>query len=581
MPKENSPLTEGLIPAAESGVPAERWQHVHIITPLLETWRTLVALLAFVTYQNAEVLRDLYTNASEVRELMSADTSTIFGTVPVWGYAAAIVILFFMLISAYTYLSWKKKTFALGDDAVWLRSGLLQRQQRHARYERIQAVDIIHPFLGRIFGLGQLKIEVAGGANSHMKIGYLASDELEALRQRVLTLAAGKREGISDPGQMRLVSSDTAGSLGEEHSPGVPAHSMPLPAADDNQQKLTGPGALIPVEERPLYSVSLGLQLRALVRSSEVLTSAGILVIVFLGIIAVGVLTGEWAVFSALFAVAPIFLGLGGVLWAQVNKNFAFRAFATPEGIRIKRGMTEARSQSIPPKRVHAIEVSQPLLWRKPGWYKVRILQAGYAGENQKETYDFLLPMGGLSEAQLAMWLVVPDLGVDAPLELINAALQGNNAIADPYFHGVKRSVRWIDWFSWKRRAFAITKTVLITRDGWLRRRAIIIPFERLQSLSVHQGPLERKLGVATVNVETVPGNMDTRIHHVAVERALLLTPELIRLSAYRRSLDEPNTWNERMSGDLTPFESLHEQQAAIPSIPVETTSEQNTESYE
>lgn len=580
MPKETSNPTNNSIPAAESGVPAERWQHVHIITPLLETWRIIVALLAFVTYQNADVLRELYTNADEVREI-ATDTSTIFGTIPVWVYVTSIITVFFTVVIAYTYLSWKKKTFALGDDAVWFRAGLIQRQQRHARYERIQAVDIIHPFLGRIFGLGQLKIEVAGGANSNMRIGYLTSAELETLRQRVLTLAAGKREGVSDPGQMRRVSSDKAGSLEEENSSGAPARSTPLPAADVNQEKLNAPGALLPVEERPLYAVSLGLQLRALVRSTEVLTSVGILAALLLGIFVAGVMTGEWAIFSALFAVAPIIVGVGGVLWAQVNKNFAFRAFATPEGIRIKRGMTETRSQSIPPKRVHAIEVSQPLLWRKPGWYKVRILQAGYAGENQKETYDFLLPMGGLDEAQLAMWLVVPDLGVEAPLELINAALQGNNAIADPYFHGVKRSVRWIDWFSWKRRAFAITKTVLITRDGWLRRRAIIIPFERLQSLSVRQGPLEHKLGVATMNVETVPGNMDTHIHHVDAEKALLLMPELIRLSAYRRRAEEPSTWNERISGELTPFEEPDKQRPDAPSASSEIVQEQNMESYE
>ena len=82
-------------------------------------------------------------------------------------------------------------------DGVYLRSGILIKQLRIARLPRIQSVDIIHPLLGRVFGLGQLTVEVAGGSDSRIVIGYLTTARLDALRDRILDLAAGAAAGAA------------------------------------------------------------------------------------------------------------------------------------------------------------------------------------------------------------------------------------------------------------------------------------------------------------------------------------------------------------------------------------------------
>ena len=81
--------------------------------------------------------------------------------------------------------------FAVTDEAVHLRTGILFRQQRQARLDRLQAVDVVQPLLARLVGLAELKLEVAGGSGSAVSLAFLREADAEALRAELLALAAG------------------------------------------------------------------------------------------------------------------------------------------------------------------------------------------------------------------------------------------------------------------------------------------------------------------------------------------------------------------------------------------------------
>ena len=68
--------------------------------------------------------------------------------------------------------------------------------------------------------------------------------------------------------------------------------------------------------------------------------------------------------------------------------------------------------------------MTQPLIWRLFGWYRVEITQAGNAAHTQDEknkgmqvdvASDVLLPVGTRVEAIQAIAMAIPDLGVDDP----------------------------------------------------------------------------------------------------------------------------------------------------------------------
>ncbi|MBK0297088.1 hypothetical protein IAE22_35140, partial [Bacillus sp. S34] len=54
-------------------------------------------------------------------------------------------------------------------------------------------------------------------------------------------------------------------------------------------------------------------------------------------------------------------------------------------------------NETLPPGRIHAVSVAQPLLWRPFGWWDVRINRATNAGNgasNNQQVSSIVLPVG-------------------------------------------------------------------------------------------------------------------------------------------------------------------------------------------
>ena len=172
-------------PAASRDLPLPEnvtWHRVSVITPLLEGWKIVTGVLAFVTAQNLDELVRAY-------RFISEHGFSLGGQV---GYYLLGLIALIAVWVVLGLLSWWRRAYAVDADGVYLRSGILSRKLRTARLPRIQSVDVVHPLLGRIFGLGQLTVEVAGGRDSRIVIGFLTNRELQTMRDRILDLAAGQ-----------------------------------------------------------------------------------------------------------------------------------------------------------------------------------------------------------------------------------------------------------------------------------------------------------------------------------------------------------------------------------------------------
>jgi putative membrane protein len=76
-----------------------------------------------------------------------------------------------------------------------------------------------------------------------------------------------------------------------------------------------------------------------------------------------------------------------------------------------------------------------------------------------------------------------------------------------------------------------------------LVRQLTVIPHERTQSLSLRQGPLQRLLGLATVEVHSTKGVVKPVAHHLAVADAIELVNAQAARARQRRSLQTPEQW--------------------------------------
>jgi putative membrane protein len=80
---------------------------------------------------------------------------------------------------------------------------------------------------------------------------------------------------------------------------------------------------------------------------------------------------------------------------------------------------------------------------------------------------------------------------------------------------------------------------LVVSRSGWLTRRTHAAPHGRVQSLRLHQGPLLRRLRLATVYVDSPPGPVAVRLlYRDAAEARALLNREAVLARRARTAQD-------------------------------------------
>lgn len=245
-------------------------------------------------------------------------------------------------------------------------------------------------------------------------------------------------------------------------------------------------------------------------------------------------------------------------LWGRFNHDFNFSLAVSRVGLRLHGGLTQTYSRTLPPNRIHAVELTQPFMWRLKGWWRVEVLTAGVSGasegtdstgENKANfTADSLLPVGDWGQALYALWLVIPELASANPQALLNNMAYGvgtANPSGDHLWCAPGRT-RWLDPLLYKRNAVAVTDTAVLIRAGRFKRRLIVLTHERSQSLALSQGPFERLVDVANIKFDMVPGLIKPVIRHLDTGQARQLWAHQAHRARMRRAAEE--NWLGRVS---------------------------------
>ncbi len=536
------------------------WRRMHPVTPLLRGWKIIAAVLIIASTQLTGDVRG-------AARLLGGD-----GWVVLLGGFVAIALV----AVAWSFVSWRVTRYAVTDEAVHLRQGIVFRQQRQARLDRLQAIDVVQPLLARLVGLSELRLEVAGGAGSRVSLAFLRESEADALRAELLALAAGLRRpvaggvrptngtapGVAGPaGAVPYDASATAsggpGSSSYDPSVGPVAYwsqagsydpaagrlpsyadasySAPYPPASVSRRGAVTEPAFATAPEHMVYELPMPRLL-----GSIALSGGTVWFLLFIVAIVVMIVAG--APFEAIYSLVPMAFALVSFFWQRINGTATFRAATSPDGIRLRHGLLETRSQTLPPGRVQAVRLHQPVLWRGKDWWRVQVNVAGYAGDHEKEgTETVLLPVATRDEALLALWLVLPDLGVDDPRTAVQAGLVGTGE--DGGYTAAPRRSRWIDPIGWRRHGVLVTRRALLLRSGRFWRRLDVVPHERTQSLALEQGPLQRALDIASVAAHSVRGPVVPRIEHLDTAVAVALLQEQAERARHARRTAAPEQW--------------------------------------
>lgn len=480
------------LPGEEVGTTVEdgeqvQWRRVHRITPVLNAWKVAAVLLGITVWNQGDELAQL--------PLPVVQKALI---------VVGVIVLGAVIGLAYSAIAWRRTQYGIGEESIFLHSGVLWRQQRHVRLDRLQSVDVTQPLLARLFGFSSLKIESAGGAGSNLTLSYLTDVEAQRVRNEILARAAGVRR-----------TTPAASTDGSPAAPPVDAEAAP---------------------ERPLLELSGGRLIHSLVRSMGVVVA----VLLLVAVVVVIVVTQT---FQFVAGALPGVLGAAGYVWSRFAGEFSYRIAISADGIRLRHGLLEAKTRTVPPGRVQAISLSQPPLWRGKDWWRIRMNVAGYGGETE-DSVSVLFPVATTAEVQQILPLVIPDLGADRPLDVLHAGLTGSGGDED--FVTSPERARIFDPFTWRRNGIRVTRTAVLLRSGRWWRYLALVPHERTQSLAMSQGPLERRRRLAGLDLHSTSGPVLTKAIHLDVEVARgLLLEQAERARGARRSAG-PERW---MSG--------------------------------
>jgi putative membrane protein len=324
---------------------------------------------------------------------------------------------------------WSVKFWISGDDLV-VDTGILRRRNRRVPLSRMQAVDVVRPLVTRVFGLAEVRVELAGGDQAETKFRYLGRAMAEQLRAELLARAAGL------PGQ----------------TPEAP--------------------------ERPYWRVGFGTLLGSQLLKLPVIGALLLLV----SLLAFGVVFGELGVLAAAL---PVLLGLARGVIAPLVMHTGFKAALSPDGLRLRYGLMETRMQTVPPGRVQAVRVVEPLLWRGYGWARVDVTVAGYVGERQALS-SVLLPVAPRHIAFQMVGLVFPGTSAEA----VRLLPTSRSWLRAPFQKG----------------AAGTDDALFVTQRGRMCRRLDVIAHARAQSVRLTAGPLQRLLNLGTVHVDAPSG---------------------------------------------------------------------------
>ncbi|WP_216379102.1 PH domain-containing protein [Arcanobacterium phocae] len=470
----------------QTSVPAGSWRKFHKVTPLADVGSFWLALIAGGFYIVTQWIEDAFNNIGLYIELI-----TPFRLAVGIGILLGVTLIFLGVGT----IMWRYKSYAIVPSGIHYRNGVFIKQYQHVRWDRIQSVEIEQKLFARIFGFGAVKVDAAGFNEDPVELGLLRRDECERLRQEILAGLADARAGKGITAREELQASVVA-----------------------------------PADEHHVYQLST----KRLI-GSTVLT--GHAWFAFAGLI----LAAIWQfVFGSGLSIGFLIIIIGSVVNSiqYVSRSYGTTLFVAETGLKSRHGLTKLVTRSLPPTRIHAVSIKQPLLWRRFDWWQIRVTVAGESISVAVEDGNIgaLVPCANREEVMRILATIFPTLGTDNDSLLMHELLyrRGENH----YVHTPPKRARWINPIAATVGGYFANVDVFAIRRGRFWRQVQLIFQDHTQSVAVLQGPLQRMLGLSSLNIHLLAGPCDGVVKNFALADMRQLLREENQLTKQARAIE-------------------------------------------
>lgn len=415
-----------------------------------------------------------------------------------------------ILIALFTgsrIVSWLRQRWWVEGDRLRVRSGLLQIDDRTIPVDRIQRIDRNQTLVSRFLDLFELKAETAGGSGSELSLRYLSAAEADALERWL----EERRHDDLDAEQL---------ARSEEVLTATPLRDLMIGGATSNRI-----GALA-----VLVGTAFQLLDDATSNTYEILER-------WFPAIAEPFSSGSGAIVAgALILLLALVVGWVASIATTVLRFFEFRLVLQGEELRRSHGLLSRFQASSPLHRIQAVRIEQPLLRRLIGYSSVVAETAGSPGGDSGGS-GMLTPIAPNGPAlALAARVLGPEATEILSLEPVSRltirrglirtlVLLSFPAAAIVFVAADSGPIAWVGppaiaaavavWYArarYRALGYRVSEGHVVTREGVLTRRWWSVPLPKVQTVAVRRSPFQRRLGLATVSVDTAGGRSPIRI---------------------------------------------------------------------
>lgn len=551
------------------------WHRMHPLTPLFKGGLALIIIAGIVVANMRDRLIawavDLFSPEAHYGDYSGGDpVDWVLENNLILIALVSVLALVLVLIGVFWFL-WRFHQFRITGDHVEVRKGMVFRSHRRAPLDRVQGVNLTRRFPARIIGLAKLEV-VGAGTDSNVDLEYLATGRAESVRSDILRLASGARAARS--GAATAQTAGAAGASGSQAS----AREQLVGSMNEGVNGLIGGVDLADVEPESVVKIPTGRLVGSQLISSVLwfVFFAAIFAVAIGGIVIGSLVDGEpidgfLGLGITLGIGIPMIIAVVGITWAQISKSLRYSIAPTPDGVRITYGLLTTVTETLPPGRIFAVEVTQSLLWRPFGWWTIRINRMSGKSVAQQSSgsaqqFNVVLPVGKRADVERVLSLILPDAQpAEMPLVWEHGIL--GPVEGDPYRVMAPRAW-WRRPLSWKRHGYVLTDMGLLLRRGVMWRKLAIFPLARLQGVSLSQGPIDRAQRVSGAQVHSVQGLITGNLSGLERDDALFLINGVTEAAAAAAERDHSHRWGEHADGGVLASPTSAEPLPPVPSGP-------------
>jgi putative membrane protein len=460
-----------------------------------------------------------------------------------WAFAGVLLIVFMgtaiSVLARYFSFSYRVE----GNELI-TEQGILARKHRSIPLERVQEIRIEQGLMHRLFNVVNARIETGGGEGAEASLSVLSRPEAEKLRRTVIERTAAIRAGraqtqaaeadVAAPDRIiirRLSVRDLiiAGLTSNHLVSAFVLAGMLWNFADD----------ILPED---IYQLATKLVSDAVTR-----------------LVAKGAATA--VVVTVLGALAVLVSGLVFSIVGSILLFYGFTFSRRGEDLQRSYGLFTQRASSLPRRRIQVLEIEEKLLRRLLGWATLRADTSGSHRENEDDNdgRDVLIPLVRRSEVDRLLPAIFDGVNTESAewrrvsrLAIRRGTIKGGffcllAAIALLAYYGelfalwplaLLPLVYLISLARYRNLGYTMDELYLRTRRGWLGRSTHIVPINKIQAIEIHQTPFDRRLNLATLNVDTA-GQAYTgggpHISNLPLAEARLIAADLVHKAAATR----------------------------------------------